>query len=108
MIINSNILIKPIMSEKSNRLVESENKYVFQVSLSSNKINIKKAVESRFDVKVKKVSTIRQRGKIKNTSIKSGGKVIRTSGYRKEIKKAIVTLVEGNKIDLVGGEVWCQ
>jgi len=105
MIVNSEILIKPVMSEKSNQLVESVNKYVFQVSLSSNKINIKKAVESRFGVKVKKVATIRQRGKIKNTSIKSGGKVIRTSGYRKETKKAIVTLIDGDKIDLVGGEV---
>ena len=81
------------------------NKYVFQVSLALNKIYIKRAIESRFNVKVKKVSTLRQRGKLKNTSIKSGGKVIRTSGYRKEVKKAIVTLLEGDKIDLVGGEV---
>ena len=93
------------MSEKSNQLSVDNNKYVFQVSLSSNKINIKKAIEDRFNVKVKKVSTIRQRGKLKNTSIKSGGKVIRTSGYRKETKKAIVTLIEGDKIDLVGGDV---
>tara|TARA_B100000131_G_C18049817_1_gene585951 strand:- start:164 stop:481 length:318 start_codon:yes stop_codon:yes gene_type:complete len=105
MIINSDILIKPIMSEKSNQLTEMTNKYVFQVSLASNKIDIKRAIESRFNVKVKKVSTLRQRGKLKNTSIKSGGKVIRTSGYRKEVKKAIVTLLEGDKIDLVGGEV---
>jgi len=105
MIVNSDILIRPIMSEKSNQLSVDNNKYVFQVSLSSNKINIKKAIEDRFDVKVKKVSTIRQRGKLKNTSIKSGGKVIRTSGYRKETKKAIVTLIEGDKIDLVGGDV---
>ena len=105
MIVNSNILIRPIMSEKSNQLAEMANKYVFQVSLSSNKIDIKRAIEDRFKVKVKKVSTLRQRGKLKNTSIKSGGKVIRTSGYRKETKKAIVTLVEGDKIDLVGGEV---
>ena len=87
MIINSDILIKPIMSEKSNQLAEMTNKYVFQVSLASNKIDIKRAIESRFNVKVKKVSTLRQRGKLKNTSIKSGGKVIRTSGYRKEVKK---------------------
>ena len=105
MIVNSDILIRPIMSEKSNQLSVDNNKYVFQVSLSSNKINIKKAIEDRFNVKVKKVSTIRQRGKLKNTSIKSGGKVIRTSGYRKETKKAIVTLIEGDKIDLVGGDV---
>ena len=105
MIINSDILIKPIMSEKSNQQTEMANKYVFQVSLASNKIDIKRAIESRFNVKVKKVSTLRQRGKLKNTSIKSGGKVIRTSGYRKEVKKAILTLLEGDKIDLVGGEV---
>ena len=73
MIANSDILIKPIMSEKSNQLSEQLNKYVFQVSLYSNKINIKKAIEDRFNVKVKSVSTIRQRGKLKNTSIKSGG-----------------------------------
>tara|TARA_Y100001970_G_scaffold140411_1_gene172806 strand:- start:340 stop:657 length:318 start_codon:yes stop_codon:yes gene_type:complete len=105
MIANSDILIRPIMSEKSNQLSEQLNKYVFQVSISSNKINIKQAIEDRFNVKVKSVSTIRQRGKLKNTSIKSGGKVIRTSGYRKETKKAIITLVEGQKIDLVGGDV---
>ena len=103
--VNSQILIRPIMSEKSNKLASDDNKYVFEVTLNSNKINIGKAVEDRFKVKVKKVSTIRQRGKLKNTSIKSGGRVIRTSGYRKEIKKAIVTLVAGDKIDLVGGEV---
>ena len=93
------------MSEKSNQLSSDSNKYVFEVALFSNKITIKKAVEDRFNVKVKKVSTLRQRGKMKNTSIRSGGRVIRTSGYRKEIKKAIVTLIDGNKIDLVGGEV---
>ena len=42
---------------------------------------------------------------MKNTSIRSGGKVIRTSGYRSEYKKAIVTLKDNYKIDLVGGEV---
>ncbi len=103
--VNSEILIRPIMSEKSNRLASDVNKYVFEVALNTNKINIAKAVEDRFNVKVKKVSTLRQRGKLKNTSIKSGGRVIRTSGHRKETKKAIVTLVSGNKIDLVGGEV---
>ena len=105
MIANSDILIRPIMSEKSNQLSEQLNKYEIQVSKSSNKIKIKQAIEDRFNVKVKSVSTIRQRGKLKNTSIKSGGKVIRTSGYRKETKKAIITLVEGQKIDLVGGDV---
>ena len=93
------------MSEKSNQLGESFNKYVFKVEKKANKLEIKKSVEEKFKVKVKKVSTINQRGKIKNTSMRSGGRVIRTSGYRSGFKKAIVTLVEGHSIDLIGGEV---
>ena len=57
----------------------------------------------------KKINAIGELAKVKGKfqvmEIKSGGKVIRTSGYRKEVKKAIVTLLEGDKIDLVGGEV---
>lgn len=103
---NSNsLLIRPIMSEKSTQLSESLNKYVFQVEKKANKLEIKKAVEERFKVKVKKVATLNQRGKLKNTSMRSGGRVIRTSGYRSGYKKAIVTLMEGHNIDLIGGEV---
>ena len=99
------VLICPIMSEKSNQLGESFNKYVFKVEKKANKLEIKKSVEEKFKVKVKKIATINQRGKIKNISMKSGGRVIRTSGYRSGFKKAIVTLMEGHSIDLVGGEV---
>ena len=99
------LLIRPIMSEKSTQLSESLNKYVFQVDKKANKLEIKKAVEERFNVKVKKVATLNQRGKLKNTSMRSGGRVIRTSGYRSGYKKAIVTLMEGQNIDLIGGEV---
>ena len=99
------LLIRPIMSEKSTQLSESLNKYVFQVDKKANKLEIKKAVEERFKVKVKKVATLNQRGKLKNTSMRSGGRVIRTSGYRSGYKKAIVTLMEGHNIDLIGGEV---
>ena len=101
----SSVLICPIMSEKSNQLGESFNKYVFKVEKKANKLEIKKSVEEKFKVKVKKIATINQRGKIKNTSMRSGGRVIRTSGYRSGFKKAIVTLMEGHSIDLVGGEV---
>ena len=97
-------LIKPILTEKMAILQERENKYAFLVPKNCNKNTIKKAVESKFDVKVIKVSTLNQIGKQKQMTIKSGGKTIRTSGKRSSFKKAIVTLNEEDRIDLVGGE----
>ena len=98
-------LIKPILTEKMAILQERENKYAFFVPKNCNKNTIKKAVESKFDVKVIKVSTMNQSGKQKQMTVKSGGRTIRTSGTRSSFKKAIVTLHEGDRIDLVGGEV---
>ena len=98
-------LIKPILTEKMAILQERENKYAFIVPRSCNKNTIKKAVESKFDVKVTKISTMNQSGKQKQMTVKSGGRTIRTSGTRSSFKKAIVTLLEGDRIDLVGGEV---
>jgi len=97
------IIICPILSEKSN-MISSQNKYVFKVVIKSNKLQIKSAIEKRFNVKVSKVSTMNFKGKVKNTTIRSSGNVIRTSGSRRNWKKAIVTLIEGNKIDLVEGD----
>tara|TARA_X000000950_G_scaffold276658_1_gene364898 strand:- start:560 stop:877 length:318 start_codon:yes stop_codon:yes gene_type:complete len=97
-------LIKPILTEKMAILQERENKYAFLVPKNCNKNTIKKAVELKFDVKVIKVSTLNQIGKQKQMTIKSGGKTIRTSGNRSSFKKAIVTLNEEDRIDLVGGE----
>ena len=97
-------LIKPILTEKMAILQERENKYAFLVPKNCNKNTIKKAVELKFDVKVIKVSTLNQIGKHKQMTIKSGGKTIRTSGNRSSFKKAIVTLNEEDRIDLVGGE----
>ena len=97
-------LIKPILTEKMAILQERENKYAFLVPKNCNKNTIKKAVELKFDVKVIKVSTLNQIGKQKQMTIKSGGKTIRTSGRRSSFKKAIVTLNEEDRIDLVGGE----
>tara|TARA_Y100000768_G_C23949377_1_gene669331 strand:+ start:1273 stop:1590 length:318 start_codon:yes stop_codon:yes gene_type:complete len=99
------ILIKPILTEKMAILQERENKYAFFVPKYCNKNTVKKAVESKFGVKVIKVSTMNQLGKKKQMTVKSGGKTIRTSGTRSSFKKAIVTLHEGDRIDLVGGEV---
>ena len=59
-----------MLTEKSNSLTEQFNKYVFKVSLDANKLQIKKAVEQRFDVKVTKVSTFLITVKSKNTTCK--------------------------------------
>ena len=97
-------LIKPILTEKMAILQERENKYAFFVPKDCNKNTIKNAVQEKFDVKVIKVSTMNQLGKQKQMTVKSGGRTIRTSGVRSSFKKAIVTLREGDSIDLVGGE----
>ena len=84
------IINKPLMTEKSTNLNQF-NQYSFIVSKDSNVIEIKSAIEKIFKVKVTKVNTLIVRGKIK--SFKGN------LGYRKDLKKAIVTLAEGNTID---------
>ena len=84
-------LIKsPIMTEKSTNLNQF-NKYSFIVSKDSNTYEIKQAIENIFKVKVQKINTLIIRGKLK--SFKG------SLGYKKDQKKAIVTLAEGNTID---------
>ena len=85
-----NIIQKPILTEKSTTLNQF-NQYSFIVSNDSNSYEIKKAIEQIFKVKVTKVNTAIVRGKIK--SFKGN------LGYKKDLKKAIVTLAEGNTID---------
>jgi large subunit ribosomal protein L23 len=88
------ILIKPVVSEKSYALLD-ENKYTFVVAPGSNKTQIKQAVETVFEVKVTGVNTINRQGKRKRT---------RTGfGQRASTKRAIVTLAEGDRIDIFGG-----
>ena len=99
------IIIRPLLSEKANKLSSMSRQYVFEVSTKSNKLQIKNAVEKKFEVKVLKVRIINYKGKMKNTSVRSNGKVLRTSGFRSNWKKAIVTLLEGQQIDIVGGEI---
>jgi len=101
----TNIIIRPILSEKISKLSEISKQYAFQVSADSNKLQIKDAIEKKFSVKVKKVRTINYKGKMKNTSVRSNGKVLRTSGFRSNWKKAIVILCDGHEIDIVGGEI---
>ncbi len=93
-----------MLTEKMAILEERENKYAFIVSSKANKIEIKKAIQKKFDVRVAKVAVINQLGKYKQMTVKSGGRTIRTSGKKPDFKKAIVTLKDGSSIDLLRGE----
>ena len=101
----NNIIIRPLFTEKMTQLEDVERKYAFQVISKANKIDIKNAVEKKFDVEVQKVATMNRLGKTKDMTMKSGGRTIRTSGKRSNWKKAIVTLKEGFTIDLMRGAV---
>lgn len=88
------VLRRPLVTEKVTDLME-QGKYVFEVDRNANKTQIKRAVEEIFDVKVTKVNTMRQRGKLRRQG--------RTEGYQRGIKKAIVTLAEGQSIQIFEG-----
>lgn len=101
----TSIIIRPILSEKGTLLSETQNKFIFQVEKHSNKLEIKKAVEEKFKVKIKKVATLNIKGKNKNMTIRSNGHILRTSGNRSSWKKAIITLEKGFSIDMLSGDV---
>jgi len=90
------VLQKPLLTEKMNALSESSGKFGFIVDYNANKIEIAKAVEEKFNVKVIDVNTIKYDGKTKTQFRKSG----RFTGKTSRFKKAIVTLEKGQKIDL--------
>ena len=92
-----------MIGEKATRFIETERKYVFEVDKTANKIDIKRAIQDKFNVEVSKVGIMNYKGKKKNTSVRSNGKVLRTSGFRSSWKKAVVTLKEGFSIDLMSG-----
>ena len=96
----SKILIRPIVTEKMTALQETENKYAFEIPSDINKIDVKKAVEEKFNVKVSKVAISNRKGKAKQMTVKSNGRTIRTDGFAKSKKRAIVTLIDGYNIDL--------
>ena len=95
------IIIRPILTEKMAILQERQNKYGFIVSDYANKVQIKSAIESKFDVVVLKVATMNFDGKLKQMTTRSNGKTIRTQGRRPSFKKAIVTLKGGDVIDYI-------
>lgn len=86
------IIIKPLVTEKGSQIREAENKYVFSVAVNANKIEIKRAVEDIFNVKVKSVKTATVHGKVKRLGV--------FEGKRPDWKKAVVTLEPGQAIDL--------
>ena len=90
-----NILFKPIITEKASKISERLNQYTFLVDKRSNKIQIKKAVEDIYDVKVDNVSTINYGSERKKRYTKNGIQ----NGKSNSTKKAIVKLAEGDKID---------
>ncbi|UDY24241.1 50S ribosomal protein L23 [Nocardioides sp. Kera G14] len=89
------ILLAPVVSEKSYGLLD-QNKYTFLVHPDANKTEIKIAVEKIFDVKVTSVNTINRVGKVRRTKF--------GLGKRKDTKRAIVSLAEGHRIDIFGGQ----
>lgn len=92
----SEVLIKPVLTEKANSQQEKLRRYAFKVNKKANKLEIKKAVESFYGVNVTSVNTTVAPGKNKSRFTKSG--VI--SGRKPSYKKAYVTVAEGETIDL--------
>jgi large subunit ribosomal protein L23 len=91
------ILIKPILTEKQTAITEKfPNRYGFRVLPDANKVDIKKAIEDMYGVTVVRVNTMNYPGKRKSRYTKSGVISGKTAAY----KKAIVTLKEGEVIDL--------
>ena len=89
------VIRAPLISEKGSLLTESAHQVLFKVRPDANKIEVKRAVEALFKVKVEKVRMARYLGKIR--------RVGKSMGRRSNWKKAYVTLREGDKIDFFGG-----
>lgn len=95
---SKHILLKPIVSEKSEKLTGKVNQYTFVVDKKANKLEIKKAVESMFTTNVIAVNTVIMPAKLKSRNTRSG--VIK--GSKSAYKKAYVTLAEGEELDIYG------
>ena len=85
------VILRPVISEKSYEMLD-DNKYTFIVDRNANKTHIKQAVEKIFDVKVVSVNTMNRRGKVKRRGL--------IVGKRPDTKRAIVTVAEGDRIEL--------
>jgi large subunit ribosomal protein L23 len=89
------VIVRPVVTERSTELADDRGAYTFIVNKDANKIEIKKAVETLFDVKVKDVRTANYRGKWR--------RVGQAYGQKAAYKKAVVTLAEGQRIDVYEG-----
>ncbi|MBI5694920.1 MAG: 50S ribosomal protein L23 [Nitrospirae bacterium] len=89
------VIKKPLITEKGTTLKEKENKVMFVVDIDANKMEIKKAVETAFKVKVENVATITLKGKKKRMGARMG--------QRSDWKKAIVTLRKGDTLEYLEG-----
>jgi large subunit ribosomal protein L23 len=92
------ILIQPVISEKSMEATEAQHKYHFKVNPKANKIEIGRAVEAIFNVRVESVNTLNVRGKSRRQSARS--RMGKTAAW----KKAIVMLAAGDRIDVMTGQ----
>jgi large subunit ribosomal protein L23 len=92
----SQVLIKPVLSEKANKQAEKANRYTFVVDRKANKLEIKKAVESFYGVQVEAVNTAVVPSKLKSKYTKAGYVV----GRKPAKKKATITVAEGETIDI--------
>lgn len=92
----ADVLIRPVLTEKANNLSEKAARYTFVVARQANKLEIKTAVESFYGVSVAKVNTLVVPGKAKSRYTKTGT----LSGRKPAYKKAIVTVAEGESIDI--------
>ena len=88
------IIVAPVVTEKAT-LASEHNKVLFKVAAKATKPQIKEAVEKLFDVKVKNVNTLTRKGKVRMFR--------NTRGQKSDVKRAIVTLEEGHKIDVTTG-----
>jgi len=92
----ADVLVRPVLTEKVNLQMEKSGRYTFEVDKRSNKLEIKKAVEEFYGVKVTDVNTVVVPGKNKTRYTKAGF----LQGVKPSYKKAVVTLAEGDSIDL--------
>ncbi len=92
----ADVLIRPVLSEKANNLSEKAGRYTFVVARKANKLEIKAAIEAFYGVDIVRVNTMVVPAKAKSRYTKAG--VI--SGRRPAYKKAVVTVAEGDSIDI--------
>lgn len=94
------IILAPVVSEKSTRVAEKQNQAVFKVALDADKSEIKQAIEALFNVKITGIQTLVVKGKAKRFG--------RFEGKRSDWKKAYVSLAEGQEIDFLGNGASAQ